>query len=194
MHHRFRHHRPVVLTAVAVVSVTATACSGEDFAEGIIERGIEAEGGGNVDIDLSEGEFRVETEDGVIEMDTDADGNMVIRESSEDGENLAVFGSAELPDDWPSEVPLPASFQMDSASRMDTGLGVTFILGGTIVDSPFETLTAWVDGLLANGYTEIGRAGDATGLSVQLMSTEYSIGATLTDGDGLTTITLSSQT
>lgn len=74
------------LAVVAAVAVVA-GCSSEDFAERIVENQIEnqleREGGGDVDIDLGSGEFRVETEDGVVEMVTDEDGNMRIQ--SEDG-------------------------------------------------------------------------------------------------------------
>lgn len=79
--------RSIGAVAVVAAVVAVAGCSSEDLAERIvenqIENQIERDGGGDVDIDLGSGEFRIETEDGVVEMVTDDDGNMRIQ--TEDG-------------------------------------------------------------------------------------------------------------
>lgn len=81
--------RRIVLVAVTA-SVVLAGCSGEDIAESVIERQLEAEGGGDVDLDLGDGDIRVETEDGTFEMTTGEDGEVTIRNESADGETAVI--------------------------------------------------------------------------------------------------------
>lgn len=79
-------------SALAIVAfVGLAACSSDDLAESIAERAIESQGEGDVDLDLSDGEFSVQTEDGSFEMTTDEDGNVVIQ--AQDAEGNEVFSA-----------------------------------------------------------------------------------------------------
>jgi len=68
-----------VATAIAALGLVAlgTACSGDDLAESMIERQVEAETGENVDFDINDGGINIQTEDG--SMTVDENGNMVIQ-------------------------------------------------------------------------------------------------------------------
>ncbi|MCB0968873.1 MAG: hypothetical protein KDB37_18735 [Ilumatobacter sp.] len=81
----------VSVAAIAAALVAVAGCSSDDIAESIAERAIEANGDGDVDIDLDDGEFSVETEDGSFQMTTDEDGNVVIQ--AQDAEGNDVFSS-----------------------------------------------------------------------------------------------------
>ncbi len=76
-------------SALAIVALVGLAgCSGEDIAESIVERAAESQGDGDVDIDLSNGEFSVETEDGSFQITTDEDGNVVMQAEDADGNEV----------------------------------------------------------------------------------------------------------
>ena len=81
-----KRRRGSVLVIVALVGVAG--CSGDDIAESIIEQAAESQGEGDVDIDLSDGEFSIETEDGSFEMTTDDEGNVVIQAEDADGNEV----------------------------------------------------------------------------------------------------------
>lgn len=132
------------------VALVATACSGEDIAERIAENRIEAEGGGDVDIDLDNGNFSVKTEDGEFSIQTDGDGNVSIQGGGENGDEsftiesengetvfesedgTAVFSqSGDLPDDFPSEIPVPNDFVVLYAQSATSDDGQAFTVAGT---------------------------------------------------------------
>ena len=130
------------------VALVATACSGEDFAERVVENRIEAEGGGDVDIDLDDGNFSVKTEDGEFSIQTDSDGNVSIQGAGEDGDESftiesengeTVFESEDgtavftqgLPDGFPSEIPLPSDFVVLYSQSTGADDGDVFSVTGT---------------------------------------------------------------
>lgn len=142
-----RRRHGVIIIGLALV---ATACSGEDLAERIVENQIEAEGGGDVDIDLDGGNFSVKTEDGEFSIQTDDDGNVSIQGVGEDGDGsftiesengetvvesedgTATFTqSGDLPDGFPSEIPVPADFVVLFAQSAESDDGQGFSVAGT---------------------------------------------------------------
>lgn len=177
--------RRIVLVAVTA-SVVLAGCSGEDIAESVIERQLEAEGGGDVDLDLGDGDIRVETEDGTFEMTTGEDGEVTIRNESADGETAVIEGDgdglvvtdgedsfvagsgAEVPDGFPADFPLPDATLVSSA-RMETDGAATYTLvfeaPGSIVVERFETMKA---ALTAAGYVVSFESSDGENLSAQL--------------------------
>ncbi len=73
--------RTTVIASLAVLGLTAAACSSEDAAESFLENALEQEGGGDVDLDFgSDGGFSIETDEG--SMSIDEDGNFVITDES----------------------------------------------------------------------------------------------------------------
>lgn len=139
-------HHGLLLIGVALVT---TACSGEDIAERIAENRIEAEGGGDVDIDLDGGNFSVKTEDGEFSIQTDGDGNVSIQGAGENGDEsftiesengetvfesedgTAVFSQGgDLPDGFPSEIPLPNDLVVVVGQSADSDEGQAFSLVG----------------------------------------------------------------
>jgi hypothetical protein len=176
--------RSVVIATIALCSL-ATACSGEDFAESVIERQLAADGA-DVDLDLSGGAIRVETDDGTFEMTTDDDGAVSIRTEDDDGgttvieadgdevvmtdgdESVVVASSAELPADFPADFPLPAATLVNSArSEFDDQVTFTLVFEapGAIAVAAYEELAA---SLGAAGYTTSFESSDGTNVSAQL--------------------------
>ena len=92
--------------AFAGVALALTGCgqAAEQAAEEAAEQAIEAQGGGDVEIDAEGGEFSVE---------------------GEDGSEFSV-GSDELPDDFPADVPIPEGAHcrelIDGEDRWQSGL------------------------------------------------------------------------
>ena len=90
----------VVAVAVAGVALALTGCgqAAEQAAEEAAEQAIEAQGGGDVEIDADGESFSVE---------------------GEDGSEFSV-GNDELPDDFPAEVPIPEGGTVESSSSVQT--------------------------------------------------------------------------
>ena len=158
-----------IISIAAVVIITG--CSGESIAEKVVENRIEAESGEDVDIDLSDGSFSIQTEDGDIEFNSDGDGNFSIEGIDGDGQDFSVNsedgatvvesedGTAtfemgtELPADFP-EVPLPDDLRIQFTNVIDTGAGVMHMLVGVVPDDGsayLDTITGYLE---SQGYTQ----------------------------------------
>lgn len=158
---------------VLAFGVVATGCSGEDIAERIAENRIEAEGGGDVDIDVDDGDISVRSEDGSFSIRTDDDGNVAIDGVDESGgetftvesangatvveteDGTATFSQGtELPDGFPAEVALPADAVVDFAQTSVTPDGTAYtVLASTAMD-PDELTARLVAGLVDGGLTQ----------------------------------------
>ncbi|MDN5746437.1 MAG: hypothetical protein L0H31_15150 [Nocardioidaceae bacterium] len=93
----------IVLAATLVTGCSAIA---DKAGEKAVEKGMEAAGGGDVDID------------------SDGDGKVTI----ESDEGSMEFGGSELPEGFPDEVPLPDDFTLDSSMSMGTDEDQSFTL------------------------------------------------------------------
>ena len=118
--------RPLIACAAAGAVLSFTACG--NATETGIEKLIESQGGGDVDLDLNgDGGLSVQTEEGGMSIDedgnfviTDANGSVVTGNAdsesgefnmeSEDG-SFRVDSSGEIPEEWPSDVPLPEGIE-----------------------------------------------------------------------------------
>jgi major membrane immunogen (membrane-anchored lipoprotein) len=150
--------RILALTAVAALSLTA--CSSEDLseraAEEIIEGQLEAEGE-NVDIDLNDGDVRIETPEGSTVIDVDDEGDGQIQFEGDDGDVQVQFdegGGIDLPENFPSDVPLPGGLSIMSASSLDAPEGATFIISGTVDGSFGDATAAYTSALEGAGFTQ----------------------------------------
>lgn len=159
----------LTVVAAAVLAVAA-GCSSEDIAERAIERQLENEAGQDVDIDLDDGNIRIETEDGTIEMNSDGDGNISIEGGdgnvsidSEDGVTViesddgtaTISQGAGVPDDFPESVPLPEGFTPEFSQSLSSADGDGWVLGGEIEGSPAEVGEAYAAALEAAGFERL---------------------------------------
>jgi hypothetical protein len=112
------------LIPLAALALVASACGNiaENIAEEAIERGLEAEGGGNVDIDL------------------DSDGEGTIEIQSDDGDSTISMGGGELPDDL--QIPIPDGYEVVGSSTLSSG-GQTYI--GTTLQYPVSKVEDLVE-------------------------------------------------
>lgn len=153
---------------LAGVVLLAAACGGDEISERLIEDRIEAETGGDVDIDLDgdSGSFSVRTEDGSIEFDADGDGSFTVDGvdggggrfsvdsedgvtviETEDGDATIVQGGGDLPDGFPDAVVLPDGLDIELSQSMDAGDGQTGYLVIGSVDGGWES---YFDELIAS--------------------------------------------
>jgi hypothetical protein len=129
--------------AFATLSVVAlgaggllTACSTDDLADRVTEKVAES-GGEDVDVsvDSESGEYSIESADGSTKMQV---------------------GSAELPDDWPAEIPLPEDYTLTAAMSTASSGSPGFNIGGSLPEDAdalavFDEITA---AFVADGWTE----------------------------------------
>lgn len=137
-----------LLLTAGVLSVAA-GCSTDDIADKVAEKAAEASSGEdtNVDIDSETGEIKVETDDGTFE---------------------ASSGTSELPDDWPSEVPLPDDYTLTGSTSFSSDDGTTFTVGGEVDDGTAtfaEVTEAFVDGGWTETQKSTGNMGEGTSSS-----------------------------
>ncbi len=133
-----------LLVLVAAAATVLTACG--DSGESSVEKLIEEQGGGDVDINTEDGGIAIQTEDG--SMTIDEDGNFVVTDENGEtvtgnadsgdgsmtveGEDGSFSGGAttELPDEWPSDVPEPEGVTIASAFVVsDTGSDAISVSG-----------------------------------------------------------------
>lgn len=153
---------------VLAMSILA-GCSGEDLAERAIENRIESEVGDDVDIDFDDGDVSIKTEDGEIQFETDGDGNVSVSGSSDDGafsmqsENgetvietedgsAVVSASGDLPDGFPSTVPVPDGLTILVAQSFTDDTGEMFVITGTVEGDAVDAARAYVERLTAAGF------------------------------------------
>ena len=138
-------------SAIVIVVVAAAALSAcGKAAETGLEKVIEQQGGGNVDINTDDGGLSIQTEDG--SMTIDEDGNFVI--TDENGESITGNADAdsesfnvetedgsfrsgatsEIPELWPDDVPTPDDLAIIAAFSVDTPDGASIQLTGSSND------------------------------------------------------------
>lgn len=157
--------RLAIIGAVAALA-TAAACSSEDLAdrvtEGIAERATDEDV--DFDIDSESGEVNVSTPDGDFSL-----------------------GGDEVPEDFPSEVPLPDGFTVVTSMRMGEGETTTFTVIGQVDRSATELddeISAAFDG---GGWEETMRSttsfGGTDSTTVGYTRSGWTANVSITGGD-----------
>ncbi|MGD9794929.1 MAG: hypothetical protein AB7V43_15765 [Acidimicrobiia bacterium] len=139
--------RALALTLTAAATLTACGGGSEKLSEKAIEQAIKENGGSNVDVDVNNGEVKIKTEDG--EMTVSGDGKDSINITSDSG-SFQAGASAEMPKDFPSEVPVPdleLQSQMTTKSNGDTNFMLTFV-----TKSPEKDFAKYTEALKADGF------------------------------------------
>lgn len=159
--------RLAVAIGAAGFAIAFTAC--DNASESGIERLIESQGGGDVDLDLDgDGGFSVQTEEGGMSIDedgnfviTDADGSVMTGNAdAESGEftieseegSFTSGSTSELPEDWPSVIPTPDGMTITTASSMETTDGTAIQLYGSS-DDPASFVADYTARLESSGFT-----------------------------------------
>lgn len=136
----------LLLTGALALALAACDAAVEQIAEEAAERAVEADGGGDVEVDVDDdgGDISVETDEGSLQV--------------------AVGDDADLPADFPEEVPLPDDFVVLSASSFTDDSGSSFLVSlqteGLDVVAYLEQEV--VPALEAAGYEIIGRTTNST--------------------------------
>jgi hypothetical protein len=121
---------------------------------------IETDDEGNVSIQTEDGEMSIDsdgnqtviqTDDGEMSIDSD-DGETVIQ--SEDGETVIGSSTGELPDDFPSEIPMPGDLAIEYTQSMSGADGQTFLIGGTSNGAYEDVSGAYIAALEAAGFSQ----------------------------------------
>lgn len=128
---------------IAAALLTFTACGGGDATDEAVEAGIEEALGSNADVEIDgDGAVKIETDEG----------------------SYSAGGSAEIPDDFPSDVPLPDGSARLQATYADAdGWMLTF--GAD--DMTDEACVTYLDVFPDAGFTEESRfssPGTSTGI------------------------------
>lgn len=158
-------NRYLVAAAAAVLSLTA--CGGGS--DNAIEQAIEDATGGSVDIN------------------TDGDGNVQI--DTEDG-SFSSGGSAEVPDDFPSDVPLPDGIGLTTTLSDESGWYLYYESGDLTAEYCEDFLASYEDA----GFTEDTRfeaSGDLTGI---YSSDQYSVTASCSPSISTVSVTVQNAT
>ncbi len=177
--------RRMILAALAVVALAAfTACGNDD------------------------GEVTISTPEGDVQIDTDGDGEGSVEFEGEDGDGSGSFefGTGELPDDFPDDIPLPDDFEVAfSGSGTDVGQGdFGAAVSGTTSESASDLIDFYESGLEDAGYdvqgttsSEFeGAAGGSVAFSGNGIEGAVIIGGGIPvpggdgDGDGGTSLTI----
>ena len=138
-----------------------------------LEELIEENSGGDVDIQLDEDGFSVESEDGSFSVDedgtftvTDEDGEETTGEFDIDGSDgdmsvetedgsMEINSGGELPEDWPADIPEPDGIDIQQAMTFAEENGSTsIIVSGTIDGSGEDWTTAYGGELEGAGFEE----------------------------------------
>ena len=125
----------VVVGAIAGAALFLSGCgdAAEQAAEEVAEQAIEEQGGGDVEIDADGESFSVE---------------------GEDGSEFSV-GSDELPEDFPSDVPIPEGGTVESSSSMKTEGKAGWFVALSYADSDASELADQAaNGMKDSGFKE----------------------------------------
>jgi hypothetical protein len=160
-----------IAVLIAATGLTACGAVAEKAGEKATEKAIESQTGGDVDVDTDDGSVSIETEEG-----------------------SASFGTGEVPEDWPDDIPLPDGLEvLTSSSTVSGNERLTAVTGST--DTEPEEILAWMkeelpDWEISGETTSTGTSGDLA--SAQFRSGErlVTLAATTGLGDG-TNLTIS---
>lgn len=133
MRYNMQSKHYAICISIFFLSLSLTACDKmvEKTTEAAIEKAIEGETGGKVDIDTSgDGEVTITTEDTSI---TATDGGDTVAITSNEGDVSILGGdNVKIPDDFPKDIPLPQGLKPMSVMKGDGGF---FLLHGEVKGS-----------------------------------------------------------
>lgn len=129
---------PRRLTAITLAALTAiglTACSSiqDKVSEVVVEKAIEAGGGGKVDIDVDD------SGDGTVSIDT--------------GEGTVTIGGTDLPAGWPSAVQIPKDQTVTGSFSAQTAEGLSATVTTETTSSTDDAIAAAQKTLESGGFT-----------------------------------------
>ncbi len=135
-----------VLISMVAFLFTGCMCAAEQITERAIEKAAEAEGQ-DVDIDMDEGSISIKGEDGEeIQIDSDSE-EMTIK--TEEGETKYSAGGADLPEGFPSIVPIHPDINIASSSTFTQNEKKAFAVTGTF-EGDGEEIFNWYKGELSS--------------------------------------------
>ena len=163
------------LIIAAVVLVAFAGLRSIFSPENIVERAIENQVGGDIDVDYDE--------DGTVTYE------------GRDGEQFSVTAGdgAELPDNWPSTVPVMDDAKITYAGSMMGGAGTMGLTAVFTTDASKKDVVEYYQAELAqNGWTIAGTMdfGDSAMVTATKGENE-SVGVSVAEDNGETTVTLS---
>lgn len=170
------HTRTLLLAAVAALSLTACDAAVEQLTEEAAERAAEAAGAGDAEIDLDE--------DGGVSLETDEG-------------SLQIGTGGELPDDFPSDIPLPDDYAVAASTAFSDETGQAFQV---TLEAPGLDVTGFVEdevvpGLESAGYEIVSQStttsGDVTFSNVAAENASSSVNVAAqeqADGEPIVTI------
>lgn len=189
--------------------VVGSGCGGDKLAENFVEDRLEAEGGGDVDIDLDGGDFSIKTEDGEFSIKTDGDGNVSVQGSGTDGDGNFTIDSengetvfegedgtavlsqnGDLPDGFPSEVPVPDDLTILFAQSATSGDGTGYSVSGTTSSSIDDVASQMQLGLESNGFDQEQLTTTPDGSLMVYRSASYVVTAIIGESNDVTSLTL----
>lgn len=140
-------------TAGLLFALSMTGCGA--IAEEAIEQAIESDTGESVEIDFDgeDGTISIEGENGEeFSIDVDEDGgSSVMSSTDEDGNTFEMTSGEGLPDDWPSELPVPAgNINASTVMAENDNRILTLVIE---VDDSASAHDAYVDELTGKGFT-----------------------------------------
>lgn len=166
--------RTCVATGLALgLTIGLSACGkaaeklSEKAAEKVVEKA--AGDGANVDINSKDGTFSIETDEGSFNV-----------------------GGGEVPDDWPSDVPVPDKFTVMSNMNLSSGDEVNMNMSGTtsmsvddVIDFYSDAMSAWKE----SGKTSMTSDGQTVkNLMLSRDDEMLTISASDSDDDGTTIV------
>ena len=153
--------------AIVVVGAAALSACGNATETGL-EKVIEQQGGGNVDIDTDDGGISIQTEDGSMTIDedgnfvvTDENGETITGSADADGESFNVESedgsfsagaTTELPEEWPGEIPQPSGLAITSATVIGSDGETAITVSGTVAGDGF--VESYAGALESAGFDE----------------------------------------
>ncbi len=131
----------VAVTGTFLLTFGVGCGSSDDVADKVSEKIAESSSGEDVDVDI------------------DSDSGDVSIESA-DGTKLQM-GTADLPEDWPAEIPLPDDYELNQAMSMNNSNSPGFSIGGTLSTDSTEVFDEVTAAFVDAGWTETSKTTNA---------------------------------
>jgi hypothetical protein len=173
--------------------------------EDLIEQGLD----GDIDIEFGEDGFSVESEDGSISIDGDGTFTVIDEDGDQttgeididaDGGDLSIDGQdgdvefstgSELPEDWPTDVPVPDDIDITSSTSLDEDGAASIILTGTSPGDPVGWANAYGEQLQDAGFSEESRFEADDDVTAFYLDDTWNVAVIATSVSGSTSVSVS---